>query len=116
MEVALCCKVRVGNSFCLAFLCTLSFSVSSKSFYCHSYENNRGVYRLFPYWNSMLILWREPIALCFHTLTNCLFRKPFVLIFMYRMGGGGGDRLQLLKYHLSFEGGQPQRSHRKHSV
>src|SRR6266850_535246 len=55
MKAPLCRKVCVRNSFCLAILCTLSFSVSSKSFYCHSYENNRGVYRLFPYWNSMLI-------------------------------------------------------------
>src|SRR5882724_1249330 len=61
-------------------------------------------------------LWPEPIALCFHTLTNCLFRKPFVLIFMYRMGGVGGGRLQLLKYHLSFEGGQPQHRPRNHSA
>jgi len=25
-----------------------------KSFVCHSYENNRGVYQLFPFWNSPL--------------------------------------------------------------
>src|SRR5260370_15004870 len=31
---------------------TLSFSVSSKSFACHSYENCRGVYQQFPFWNS----------------------------------------------------------------
>jgi len=33
---------------------TLSFSVSSKSFACHSYENCRGVYQLFPIWNPAL--------------------------------------------------------------
>jgi hypothetical protein len=32
-------------------LCTLSFSVSPKSFVSHSYENCRGVYPLFPKWN-----------------------------------------------------------------
>src|SRR5260370_34213763 len=31
---------------------TLSFSVSSKSFACHSYEICRGVYQQFPFWNS----------------------------------------------------------------
>src|SRR5882724_13372633 len=30
---------------------TLSFSVSRKSCICHSYENNRGVYQQFPFWN-----------------------------------------------------------------
>ncbi len=31
---------------------TLSFSVCSKSFVCHSYENCRGVYQQFPKWNQ----------------------------------------------------------------
>jgi hypothetical protein len=33
---------------------TLPFSVSRNSFICHSYENTRGVYQLFPFWNSPL--------------------------------------------------------------
>src|SRR5882724_5507109 len=104
MEVALCCKVCVGNSFCLAFLCTLSFSVSSKSFYCHSYENNRGVYRLFPYWNSMLILWPEPIALCFHTLTNCPICKCFRLISLQMPGGYRGWETATSQVSLELRG------------
>jgi len=33
---------------------TLSFSVCGKSFTCHSYENNRGVYQQFPFWFALL--------------------------------------------------------------
>jgi len=33
---------------------TLSFSVYSNSFGCHSYENCRGVYQLFPFWNALV--------------------------------------------------------------
>ena len=40
-NLTLCCKVRVGNSFCFWLLRTLSFSVSAKSFACDSYENCR---------------------------------------------------------------------------
>jgi hypothetical protein len=47
-------KVYVRKSFCIVRLHTLSFSVSRKSLICHSYENNRGVYQLFPFWNSTL--------------------------------------------------------------
>src|SRR2546422_11348500 len=48
------CKVCVSNSFGIALLRTLSFSVSRNSFVCHSYENNWGVYQLFPFWNWRL--------------------------------------------------------------
>jgi hypothetical protein len=41
------CKPRVFYA-----LRTLPSSVSCKSFACHSYENNRGVAKLFPQWNS----------------------------------------------------------------
>src|SRR6266403_357591 len=34
---------------------------------------------------------REDQPLCFHALTNCPFRKCFVLTFMHRMGGVGGS-------------------------
>jgi hypothetical protein len=33
---------------------TLSFSVACKPFVCHSYENNRGVAQLFPFWYAAL--------------------------------------------------------------
>src|SRR6266404_7806355 len=37
--------------------------------------------------------------LSFHALTNCPFRKPFVLTFMHRMGGvGGGGELSSQKF------------------
>jgi hypothetical protein len=42
----------IMRSFLFNLLRTLPFSVWSKSFVCHSYENNRGVYHLFPIWNS----------------------------------------------------------------
>src|SRR3989442_4883480 len=32
---------------------TLPFSVSCNPFVCHSYENCRGVYQQFPFWNSL---------------------------------------------------------------
>src|SRR6266581_3152479 len=53
----LSCKHPAHESLQIPFfvfkrLRTLSFSVSSKSCACHSYENCRGVAQLFPYWNS----------------------------------------------------------------
>ena len=33
---------------------TLSFSVACKPCVCHSYENNRGVAQLFPFWHAVL--------------------------------------------------------------
>src|SRR6266566_2171315 len=41
-------------SFVFKVLRTLSFSVSRKSCSCRSYENCRGVYQQFPFWNSIL--------------------------------------------------------------
>jgi hypothetical protein len=46
------------SSFPFKGLRTLSFSVSCKSCICHSYENTRGVYQLFPKRNA------EPPCLC----------------------------------------------------
>jgi hypothetical protein len=43
---------RNDPSFPFKGLRTLSFYVSRNSFVCHSYENTRGVYQLFPLWNS----------------------------------------------------------------
>ncbi len=39
--------------------------------------------------------------LSFHALTNCPFRKPFVLTFMHRMGGVGGRTTAFLKYYFN---------------
>src|SRR6266704_3874064 len=42
---------------------TLSFSVACKPFVCHSYENNRGVAQLFPFWNAALATHLFPMYL-----------------------------------------------------
>src|SRR5260370_39506268 len=39
---------------------TLPSSVSRNPFICHSYENCRGVYQQFPFWNSSLITYHSP--------------------------------------------------------
>ena len=44
-------KNRFCKSLVFYALRTLPSSVSCKSFACHSYENNRGVAKLFPKWN-----------------------------------------------------------------
>jgi hypothetical protein len=49
-------KTRICKSFVFRSLRTLPSSVSRNPFICHSYENNRGVYQLFPLWNSAPIL------------------------------------------------------------
>jgi hypothetical protein len=45
---------------------------------------------VFSYSYKLPLLPREKQLLCFHALTNCPIRNPFVLIFMHRMGGVGG--------------------------
>ena len=47
-------KPGQNSPFQIIALRTLSFSVDCKPFVCHSYENNRGVAQLFPFWNSTL--------------------------------------------------------------
>src|SRR6266404_8474883 len=54
---------------------TLSFSVSRKSCICHSYENNRGVYQKFPFWNS------TPFAHHYHP--RCFFSYTYKLPIFY---------------------------------
>ncbi len=46
-------KCALPKPFQFRALPTLSFSVSCKSFACHSYENNRGVAQLFPKWDYL---------------------------------------------------------------
>src|SRR6267142_7023383 len=45
------------------FLATHTDSPSPNSFICHSYENNRGVYQLFPKWNAPAPPERNSLAL-----------------------------------------------------
>src|SRR6266403_137809 len=45
------------------FLATHTDSPSPNSFICHSYENNRGVYQLFPKWNMPALQERNSLAL-----------------------------------------------------
>src|SRR6266850_1241843 len=46
---------------------------------------------------------REDQPLCFHALTNCPFRKCFVLTFMHRMGGvGGSGELSSQRFSTNF--------------
>jgi hypothetical protein len=71
---------------------TLSFSVSSNSFVCHSYENCRGVHQQFPFWNSPLAhlpLFTGADPLFFHALTKCSSSNPFLLFSLHFDGGGG---------------------------
>src|SRR5258707_6621969 len=61
---------------CFPYL--LPSSVSCNSFVCHSYENCRGVYQQFPFWNSpikspvQLTCWTisDPYPLSSHTLAH----------------------------------------------
>src|SRR6266702_1744947 len=55
---------------------TLSFSVACKPFVCHSYENNRGVAQLFPFWNAALATHLFPMYLSsFFSSDSALFAK-----------------------------------------
>ena len=67
-------KPRQKNSFQISALRTLPSSVSCKSFVCHSYENNRGVYQLFPFRNSALAARRSvPYSSSFVSYSSKLF-------------------------------------------
>jgi len=81
------------NSFQINALRTLSFSVSRKSLVCRSYENCRGVYQQFPFWNSTTYghqphsLFPTTYPLSFHILAHsfalfCLHAKPNSFLFM----------------------------------
>ena len=56
-QFAISLSLRFFYSFLFIDLHTLPSYVSSNSFVCHSYEKCRGVYQLFPFWNS-------PISRC----------------------------------------------------
>ncbi len=60
------CHTPQFSSFPFIYLHTLSFSVSSKSFVCRSYENCRVSPQQFPLWNSALARPRTPFPMCFH--------------------------------------------------
>jgi len=55
---------------------TLPSSVSSKSFACHSYENCRGVYQQFPFWNPPLATRHSPLS--FPPVIPGIFRPDLV--------------------------------------
>src|SRR5712664_2996138 len=64
------------------FLATHTDSPSPNSFICHSYENNRGVYQLFPKWNAPAPSERNSLALPSPS-TFCL--QPFPLLQSFRV-------------------------------
>jgi hypothetical protein len=66
-----CCNQNKQSSFHSPY--TLPSSVSRKSFACHSYENCRGVYQQFPFWNYELCA-RQPVFLPLCAL--CIRRLP----------------------------------------
>jgi hypothetical protein len=71
-------KPRPINYFQIKALHTLPFSVSCKSFVCRSYENNRGVYQLFPFWNSSLALYNvRASVLSFFSLFHSTFHRSY---------------------------------------
>jgi hypothetical protein len=70
---------------------TLPSSVARKSFACHSYENCRGVYPRFPFWNSSPSLTIPTSLPSFHALTGTPFCNSFLFIVMHGMGGTPHD-------------------------
>ena len=57
------CHAPQFSSFPFIYFRTLSFSVSCKSFVCHSYENCRVSLKQFPFWNSTLARPRTPFPM-----------------------------------------------------
>ncbi len=60
------CHAPQFSSFRFIYFRTLSFSVSSKSFACHSYENCRVSHQQFPLWNSTRARPRTPFPMRYH--------------------------------------------------
>ncbi len=69
---------------------TLPFSVFRKSCICHSYENSRGAYQLFPFWNASLLDFDLLSPFSFHALTNCPSRISFPFTSIQMPGGVWG--------------------------
>src|SRR5258707_9717913 len=67
---------------------TLSFSVSRKSFACHSCENCRGVYQQFPFWNSPSPVITALLVLVFSVTYNNQISQ--LLCFDIHACNGGG--------------------------
>ncbi len=88
---------------------TLSFSISLNPFVCHSYENNRGVAQLFPFWIKTLATHLSPMYLSsFFSNYSALFctflhlpkTQPFYFQAIpnsLRKTPGGGVSLRLLR-------------------
>src|SRR5229473_596574 len=79
---------------------TLSFSVSRNPFVCHSYENNRGVAQLFPFWSKALATHLSAMYLssffsdystlfCTHEKHNPFILKQFRTLCEKHRGVGG---------------------------
>src|SRR6266436_5454616 len=71
---------------------TLSFSVSRNPFVCHSYENNRGVAQLFPFWHAVLATHLSSMYLSsFFSSDSTLFAK--------NTGGWGSNLMPIHRSH-----------------
>src|SRR6266478_694135 len=79
---------------------TLSFSVACKPCVCHSYENNRGVAQLFPFWHAVLATHLSSMYLssffsnysalfCTHEKHNSFIFKRFHTLCEKHRGVGG---------------------------
>jgi hypothetical protein len=105
-DFALPRKTRICKSFVFRSLHTLPSSVSCNPFICHSYENNRGMYQLFPFWNSSLT---RPRGSAFLAPRTVLRSTPFSLRMIFRTRGviGHADthsRLALLSLRADLRG------------
>ncbi len=87
-SLPLCVISPTHRPFLFMRLRTLSFSVACKPCVCHSYENNRGVAQLFPFWNAALATHLFPMYLssffsnysalfCTHEKHNSFIFKRF---------------------------------------
>src|SRR5216684_342726 len=69
---------------------TLTHSVSRKSFACHSYANTRDGGVTPPPISASVLATPILFALCFHILTNCFSRNPFLFTTIRIAPGCGG--------------------------
>src|SRR5712691_7978501 len=103
----------------------LSFSVSRNPFVCHSYENNRGVAQLFPFWSKALATHLPAMYLssffssysklfCMHEKHNSFIFKRFHTLCKKHRGVGGSI---LMSIHRSYQFGRSLgRNHLSDSV
>ena len=70
---------------------TLTHSLSRKSFPCHSYANTRDGGVTSPPISASVLATPILFALCFHILTNCFSRNPFLFTTIRIAPGCGGS-------------------------